>query len=285
MTGDAAQVQTTSKSTKSPNTPKAVTATATPARPTTLPTAKPGKPPGTIAAASNGGPILMVASGGGFSFSPVRTHLSYIVYDTGRAIVGLYDSAAGVHWADVSLAPADLSQLKRLIDTLIPGGARLSTQRTDGTTFGVSDVGDISATAWYDGVPHAVSAVNVLGFIDTTKLIERARFDALSDLGKLVQSRASVAPDYAPDGLALVSFSVSDDITLPQWPSMALDTFGEPFNGPKARCGVVTGPDIAVVRTAVWTPQPHLWTSGSGAYNVEAQPLLPGQTSCHDAYP
>jgi len=45
-------------------------------------------------------------------------------------------TSTGDRWADVTLAPAALAQVKSLINTLIPGGSRLSTKHTDGSSFG-----------------------------------------------------------------------------------------------------------------------------------------------------
>src|SRR4051794_40382364 len=134
----AAPVASTTKPT-TPSTAKPAKATTTSVRPTTLPTTKAAAPPGTIAAASSGGPVLKVSSGGGFGPLPGVKYLSYVVYETARAIVYNYSTTTGDRWADVTLAPADFAQVKGLINTLVPGGSTLSTQSTDGSTFGVSD--------------------------------------------------------------------------------------------------------------------------------------------------
>src|SRR5205085_2722938 len=123
-----------------------------------------------------------------------------------------------------------------------------------------------------------VTAPNVIGFVDISKFVERARFDALGQIGKLLRSRGASAPDYAPTGVALLVQKLADSNEGVPWTAMPLETFGEPFATINVRCGIVTGPDAAAVTALV--QQPHVWSSGGGVYHVEARPLLPGDTTC-----
>jgi hypothetical protein len=213
-----------------------------------------------------------------------RRYLSSAVYETGRAIV----HAAPNRWADVALAPDDLSQLKGFVDTLQSGAAAISIALTDGHPLPASDNPTTSITAWYDGKPLTVTTkVGHLQPDVLARTVDRTRLEAFDQLDKLLQSHASSAPNYSPDGIAVIATKVDNNPlssipTLP-WPSAPLEQLGEPFLTANARCGVVTGPDVLAVMTAISAPQAHSWSSGGGEYVVEAQPLLPGQSTCQDA--
>jgi hypothetical protein len=209
----------------------------------------------------------------------------YGVYDTGRAIVYLYPPGPGAgRWADATLTPTDLSQLKGYINALIPGTAQLSNKTTDGMSAWVSDSSDTVATAWYDGKPHTVTGTPNLAAFTGRRLVEQSRYDALAQIGNLLQSRGASAPDYTPTGVALYTQRESNPIASVPWPALPLDTFGEPRATENARCGVVTGDDMSAV-TAALAGGAKDWSSGGSVYLVQAQPLLPGQSTCQDAFP
>jgi hypothetical protein len=111
---------------------------------------------------------------------------------------------------------------------------------------------------------------------------------AFGDLKALVPE-GSIGPEepYVPTEMRVFVLPYRGEPELPQqpveWPvAGSLETFGEPIDVPEdARCGVVSGEDLAgVLGAAATANQLTPWTSDGAEYQLIFRPLLPDEHGC-----
>lgn len=125
--------------------------------------------------------------------------------------------------------------------------------------------------------------------VDTEARAELAEFSRMiGDLQSLLPE-GSIGPEqpYAPTEMRVFVLPYQGEPELPQteteWPlSEPLVAFGEPVaDGNDARCGVVSGDDLAeLLPLAQQANELTPWTSGGEQYRLIFRPLLPDEHTC-----
>ena len=172
-------------------------------------------------------------------------------------------------------------------------------------SYDVTNVADATTaefTVVAGGVTHHVTAY-ALGMtqdagLDPAVAAARARLqvfaDALGDLHKTVGADAAADVPYDYDGIRIYVTPGAPVLSDPSitrdpidWPlSTGLATFGGPGTGSmsNARCGVVTGADLDLLKPLLSTAtQITPWRSGGKLYTLLLLPLLPDQAACPKA--
>jgi hypothetical protein len=213
----------------------------------------------------------------GMCAGPVFSGWDFVILESGRAIVASQPGGS-TRFADVMLSAADRDKVVALMKTLIPGAPQLLGK------VHVSDGSGFAATAWYEGEPFTVTGSTMDSYSGTS---DGPRYDALESIDSLVRQRAIGAPEYAPAAIALATQKVT--YALPSqpspWPLMPLDTLGQPSDpSGQMRCGIVTGEQLTSLMKAVYPVAASSWSSAGEVYFVSVLPLVPGQTTCQDAF-
>ena len=116
----------------------------------------------------------------------------------------------------------------------------------------------------------------------------------LSDLGSWMPAEIGADTEYlAPAYALLVGAAPMPDPNLPQapavWPlEQPLALFGGPVDGGRARCGTVSGPDVATVRAAFAranTLTPWVQSaSASATFGITVRPMVSGEDVCRELF-
>lgn len=197
----------------------------------------------------------------------------------------------------VIVATVDADGMQAILQAAIDAGLDADADYTDlGSTL-IADAATTTFTLTANGDTHVVRVYALSELGSKPDQMSKAEFDArtalldfwgrVSDLRSLVgQGSVSDEGPYVTDEMRVYVNDYQPDPSLEQptlsWPgSGPLSSFGEPSQTFDARCGIVSGEDLAALMPlAEQANQLTGWRIDGAKYGLVFRPLLPDETGC-----
>jgi hypothetical protein len=245
--------------------------------------------------------LLRIDTSGGF-VAPAYTQgqiPGFSLFGDGRVItsgaqIEIYPQPA---MPPVIVTTVDADGVATIVRAALDAGLGTDADYTDLGSTMIADAATTTFTLTANGETHVVRVYALSELGSKPEQMSEEEFDARSalqdfstslfDLRHLV-GEASVTDDepYATDEMRLYVTDYQGDPTLKEptldWPlAEPLASFGEPSVTSDARCGTVSGGDLAALMPlADQANQLTPWRSGGERFGLVFRPLLPDESGC-----
>jgi hypothetical protein len=245
--------------------------------------------------------LVQISSEGGFV--PVewtyRNFPFYSLYGDGTLVVpgAQIELYPGPALPAMTSRQVDEAGIQAILEQALSATRDIPADLSDLGFMGIADASTTVITVSAGGVDRTIRAYALSELTERPGGMPEREYEARLSLQKLVATltgptewlpEGSLGPEGAYEAYAarvfVGAYRAVDDLAQDPvpWPlSAGLETFGEPLQAGRMRCGVVAGEDWHAVReSASAANELTPWTDGGTEYSILFRPLLPGEHGC-----